>query len=82
MSAKKELTLYEFKMLSDNEQYDLIFKEGEFLDALIQGNVRFALYAVYKFFVEIEYNSVNNKIVNKISFISGEKLDRYSNLKF
>ncbi len=81
MSGNKELTLYEFKMLSDHEQYDLLFTKGEFLDVHLEVNSRFALYALFKFFVEIEYDSVNNKIVNKVSFISGKKLDRYSNFR-
>lgn len=77
----KELTLYEFKLLSDHEQYDLVFTQGQFLDIYLEQNSRFALYAVFKFFVEIEYDSLNNKIVNKVSFISGEKLDRYFNFR-
>lgn len=75
------LSLYEFKLLSDHDQYDLVFTKGQFIDSLIKGNARFALYALYKFFVEIEYDSVSNKIVNKVSFISGQKLDRYANFR-
>lgn len=77
----KILNLYEFKMLSDHKQYDLIFTKGDYLDVHIEVNSRFALYALFKFFVEIEYNSLNNKIANNVSFISGERLDRYSNLR-
>lgn len=73
-------TLYEFKQLSDHKQYDTIFNRGEFVDYYFQGNSRFVLYVLFKFFVEIEYDSANNKILNKVSFITGEKLDRYSNL--
>lgn len=40
---------------------------------------RFALYAINKFFVEVDYDILNTCIVNKVCFKSGEKLDRYSN---
>ncbi|MCX2680646.1 hypothetical protein OOZ15_11895 [Galbibacter sp. EGI 63066] len=46
----------------------------------LEGTTRYALYAVNKFFVEVEYNTITNKIVNKVSFKTGDKLDRYSNL--
>ncbi len=74
-----ERTLYQFKLLSDQEQYDLVFNKGQFLTYRLKLNSRFALYALNKFFVEIEYDVRSNKIVNKVSFISGEKLDLYSN---
>lgn len=76
----EELTLYEYKLLPVEKQYVLVFNEGQFLDTFEKGTSRFALYALYKFFVEVEYDVNNNEIVNKVSFITGEKLDRYSNL--
>ena len=53
-------TLYEFKLLSDHQQYDVIFTEGTFIDALIEENTRYALYAVDLFFVELEYDVASN----------------------
>ena len=74
------LSLYDFKLLTDHEQYDVVFSEGTFIDALIEENTRYALYAVELFFVEIEYDVARNKIVGKTSFVTGEKLNRYSRL--
>ena len=74
------LSLYDFKLLTDHEQYDLVFSEGTFIDTLIEDNTRYALYAVDLFFVEIEYDVARNKIVGKTSFVTGEKLNRYSRL--
>lgn len=68
-------TLYQFKLLSDQEQSDLVFNKGQFLTFRLKINSRFALYALYKFFVEIEYDVKSNKIVNKVSFIFDEKID-------
>ncbi|PHR96753.1 MAG: hypothetical protein COA80_08470 [Leeuwenhoekiella sp.] len=71
-------SLYEFKLLSDYQQYDVVFTEGTFIDAIIEENTRYALYAVDLFFVELEYDVARNKIVGKTSFVTGEKLNRYS----
>ena len=81
LSLMEIYSLYEFKLLADHDQFALVFKEGIFLTYSLKLNSRFALYALYRFFVEIEYDVKSNKIVNKVSFISGEKLDIYSNLK-
>ena len=75
-----KLSLYDFKLLTDHEQYDVVFSEGTFIDALIEENTRYVLYAVYLFFIEIEYDVARNKIVGKTSFVTGEKLNRYSRL--
>ncbi len=76
----EKYTLYQFKLLSDQEQYDLVFNKGQFLTYRLKLNSRFALYALHRFFVEIEYNVKRNKIVNKVSFITGDKMDLYGNM--
>lgn len=72
--------LYEFKLLSDHDQYDILFSRGVFVTSIIWEDKRFAVYTLYKFFVELEYNPTTNKIVNKISFVSGRNLDKYGNV--
>ena len=72
------MTIYDFKLLPEQEQYRILFKEGDFITYRLEPNSRFALYALEKFFVEVEYDSKNNNIVNIVSFLSGEKLDIYS----
>jgi len=47
------MTLYEYKMLSEDEQYDTVFAKDKFLDIVIEGNSKFVLYARDKFFVEV-----------------------------
>jgi|SRR5690606_13227763 len=58
--------------------FDLVFRKGEFIDYIIDGDTKLVLYALFKFFVEIEYEVKENKIVGKDSFVDGEKLDRHS----
>lgn len=72
------MTLYEFKLLPKEKQYAITFNEGTFIDYHLETKRRFALYEVDRFFVEVEYDNVNNKIINLISFIEGEKLNRYT----
>ena len=76
----KVLTLYQYKLLSDHEQYDLLFTQGDFLDMIIAGNSRFAVYALFKFFVEVEYNNKENKIIGLKSFVTGEIMEKYAKL--
>ncbi|PKD18398.1 hypothetical protein APR41_04405 [Salegentibacter salinarum] len=75
------MTLYEFKLLPEQVQYRILFNEGDFISYRLEPTTRFSLYALDKFFVKVEYNPKSNKIVNKVSFISGEKLNLYSNFK-
>jgi len=54
----------EFEKLTEKEQYAITFSKGEFIDYWINGDQRFVLYAIERFFVEIEYNSKFNILVN------------------
>ena len=53
---------------------------GIYLDNHITKNEKFNLYAIDMFFVEVCYNSLENKISGIKSFKSGHLLDRYSNI--
>ena len=77
----KDMTLYEFKLLPEQEQYRVIFNKGDFVTYRLESKARFALYALDKFFVEVEYNPNSNRIVKVVSFVRGKKLDLYSGVK-
>ena len=49
------MTLYEYRMLSEDDQWDNVFSKGKFLDIVIEGNTKHVLYAIDKFFVEVEW---------------------------
>ena len=74
------MTLYEYKMLSEDDQWDAVFSIGKFLDIFIDGNSKYVLYAIDKFFVEVEWNIENDNIIGKGEFKCGDTLDRYCNL--
>jgi hypothetical protein len=62
------MTILEFVKLTERDQYIITFNKGEFIDYWINGNQRFALYSLENFFVEVEYDSDKNKIINLVSF--------------
>mgnify|MGYP006085176223 CR=1 FL=1 len=74
------MTLYEFNLLELNNRMEVINQTGVYLDNKITDKLRFNLYEVDKFFVEVTYEPIKNKIINIQSFKSGHLLDKYSNI--
>ena len=74
------MNLYDFNILDLNGKMEIISKQGVYLDNHITKIKKFNLYAVDMFFVEVCYNSIENKITDINSFKSGHLLDRYSNI--
>ena len=74
---ERNLSINDFNILTQHERYDLVFTKGEFVNYYLEDNIRYALYNLFKFYVEIEYNVSNNKISNLIAFDNGRLLDRY-----
>lgn len=71
------MKIYEFLILDDAQQYDIVWDKGVLIDTFKETSTVFSLYALNDFFVEIEYNSAENKIVNKTVFKQGERLEKY-----
>ena len=74
------MTLYEFNLLDINNQMETVNQQGVYLDNHITKDEKFNLYAINMFFVEVCYNSLENKISGIKSFKSGHLLDKYSNI--
>lgn len=74
------MTLYEYKMLSEDEQYDAVFSKGKFLDIHIDGSTKYVLYALDMFFVEVIWDNEKDEIIGIGQFREGESLDKYSNV--
>jgi hypothetical protein len=75
------MTLYEFNLLDINNQMETVNQQGVYLDNHITKDEKFNLYAINMFFVEVCYNSLENRILGIKSFKSGHLLDRYSNIE-
>ena len=72
--------IYDFNTLSEHDQYDTVFTNGQFVDTVTKGKTKFALYAVSMFWVEVTYDVKDNRITGINSFVGGETLDKYSNV--
>lgn len=72
--------IYEFNMLSEENQYDLVFTKGTFVNSIKNGNVKYVLYSVHMFWVEIIYEDSIKKITGLKSFLAVEILNKYSNV--
>jgi hypothetical protein len=71
------MKLYDYKTLSEDEQFNAVWNDGTYIDTFIHGNIKINLYAINNFFVEIYYDAVLNKIIDKKHFKHGELLDKY-----
>lgn len=70
--------LYEYKMLSEKQQWDELWAKGSYLTYFIEADTRLNLYALHAFFVEVKLNSTGKKIIRKEEFVCGYSLDKYS----
>lgn len=71
------MTLYEFNLLPQPEQYSILWKVGEFLTNRSEENVTYALYQVTGFYVELEYHQDENKLLKMKTFSSTTPLEPY-----
>lgn len=72
------MTLNEFNKLEYNDKLLTIVDSGVFVDNYVTKEIRLNCYSLYKFFVELIYNSEKNKISEIRAFAEGEELDKYS----
>jgi len=64
------VTLYQFKLLSEPEQYNTVWEKGILVDTRITAQYKFLLYKVGTFYVEIQYSSESNKIIGLECFVN------------
>lgn len=65
-------------MLSEEEQWQNLWEKGQFITNLKFINKKFSLYALHKFFVEVELDPTTDKILRKTHFKTGHAMDKYS----
>ncbi len=75
------MTLYEFNLLTRDQQLKQLWDLGTYIDNFVSDSERCNLYAIGRFFVEVSYNPKTNKIDTIKSFKTGYLLDKYSSLK-
>lgn len=57
------ISYYDFQNLPNKQtQYEIVLKQGRFMNERIVKNLKYSLYEVSFFSVEVVYNTINNKI--------------------
>mgnify|MGYP003582241644 CR=1 FL=1 len=72
------MTIYEFAKLNINEKATTTCN-GTFLAHREKENIKYALYAVENFFVEVTYDAMDNEILNFAPSQTKRLLDEYLN---
>jgi len=71
------MTLYQFKTLDEEEQYNTVWNNGVFIAVRISKEDKFLLYQIDGFYVELKYDVNINKIVELRSFGNVSRLEPY-----
>ncbi|MCG9971938.1 hypothetical protein [Christiangramia crocea] len=71
------ITIKEFNLLPENEKKEIIIYHGDIIEYRSGWQKNFALYAVERFFVEVEISD-DDDIMNFKAFQTGELLDKYT----
>lgn len=72
------MTLYEFNFLSDDEKAEATWA-GIFLMSRENADLKYSLYSIDDFFVELSYDPTKNKIIKFQSFKTKRLLEAYLN---
>jgi hypothetical protein len=70
--------LYDYMILSDEERWDYLWQNAEFITNLKLIDRKHSLYALHDFFVEVELKGAADKILGMKTFIEGDLLEKYS----
>jgi hypothetical protein len=75
-----DMTLKDYINLDHKGQRKKLWEDGVFVELRIIDGVKFALYAIDLFFVEVTMNTVSGSIMENTAFDDGSMLDKYSNI--
>ena len=73
------MTVYEYKALDKEQQYNMLWNKGVFLAGRIYKKHNYLLYQIEGFYVELKYNS-GFKILELRSFVNVNRLAPYLRL--
>lgn len=70
--------LYEYMMLTQEQQWDELWDNGKHITNYKSIDCSFSLYALHRFYVEVELCVSSGKILGKGIFKTGKTLDKYA----
>ena len=71
------MTLYDYLALSTESQWDELWENGLHIDNYKSIDSKFALYALHKFFIEVELCITTDKILSMHPFKYGQRMNKY-----
>jgi hypothetical protein len=74
------MTLYEYRLLDDHQQVDMLYSQGAYLAKRRCGHLRVILYQLDSFYIEVYYSKYRTVIQTLKSFHSVEHLGPYLEL--
>ena len=66
-------SFFEFTHLDEEKQFELTFKNGDFVGTSEKKDKKFVLYKLNNFFVEIIYDIERNSIISLTAFFNSKK---------
>jgi hypothetical protein len=74
------MTLYQYILLDDVEQANTLWEHGVMIAERREAAIRYLLYQIDKFYVEVRYNTIQNQIHSLTPFESTNRLAPYLEL--
>ncbi|MCK0162071.1 hypothetical protein [Allomuricauda sp. F6463D] len=71
--------IYDYMALCKDKQWEILWEDGIFLTSYKSIDCWFILYAIDKFFVELELCPLKGTILGMGVFVHGKKMDKYIN---
>jgi hypothetical protein len=71
------MTLYEYLGLSNESQWDELWGNENLIDNYKSFDSKFVLYALHRFFVEVELCISTDNTLGKCPFEHGERMEKY-----
>lgn len=71
------MTLFDFKLLSQREQLDLLYQQGVYIGKQKKVDVTVLLYQLDSFYIEIYYRKYRCYVLGVRCFTTMERLDPY-----
>jgi hypothetical protein len=71
------MTLWQFKLLIEEEQVRILVERGVYLDSRSTSDYHIALYQVDGFYIELYHRNEEHEVVKMIGFSSTKRLEPY-----
>ena len=69
--------IYDYELLKENKKADMLWEKGTFLSSRAEGKMKYNLYALWSFYVEVFYDPEKNKMTKFRTFKSITPLEPY-----